>query len=97
MKDRLLDLSLVYCWTETLTDMEKIETYSTLHEIRLRKELILSEIRKNNQQINVLWKDLFRKSEPKKKGFTLSSLMSTGAGIVDGFMLAWKLYRKFKK
>lgn len=78
--------------------MEKIETYSTLHEIRLRKELICSEIKRDNQQMNILCKELFHKSEPKKKkGFTMASLMTTGAGLADGFMLAWKLYRKFKK
>ena len=77
--------------------MRKTETYNTLHEIRLRKEAILTEIRMDNQQMNVLWKDLFRKPEPKKKGFSLTSLMSAGAGVADGFMLAWKLYRKFKK
>ena len=78
--------------------MEKMENYNTLHEIRLRKELILSEIRRDNQQINVLWKELFRKPEQnRKKGFTIASLMTTGAGLADGFMLAWKLYRKFKK
>ena len=78
--------------------MEKMDNYNTLHEIRLRKELILSEIRRDNQQINVLWKELFRKPEQnRKKGFTMASLMITGAGLADGFMLAWKLYRKFKK
>lgn len=78
--------------------MEKMENYNTLHEIRLRKELILSEIRRDNQQINVLWKELFRKPEQnREKGFTMASLMTTGAGLADGFMLAWKLYRKFKK
>lgn len=78
--------------------MEKMENYNTLHEIRLRKELILSEIRRDNQQINVLWKELFRKPEQnRKKGFAMASLMTTGAGLADGFMLAWKLYRKFKK
>lgn len=78
--------------------MEKMENYNTLHEIRLRKELILSEIRRDNQQINVLWKELFRKPEQnRKKGFTMASLMTTGARLADGFMLAWKLYRKFKK
>ena len=77
--------------------MEKMENYNTLHEIRLRKELILSEIRRDNQQINVLWKELFRKPEQnRKKGFTMASLMTTGAGLADGFMLAWKLYRKFR-
>ena len=78
--------------------MNNIEKYNTLHEIRLRKEVILSEIRRDNMQINNLCKELFRKPEPKKNnGFSLSSIMSTGAGLADGFILAWKLYRKFKK
>ena len=77
--------------------MRKPETYSTLHEIRLRKETILSEIRMNNQQINILWKDMFRKPEPKKKAFSLSSIMTMGTGMADGFLLIWKLYRKYKR
>ena len=77
--------------------MEKMENYNTLHEIRLRKELILSEIRRDNQQIGILWKELFKKPAPKKKGLTLASVMSTGAGLADGFMLVWKLYRKYKR
>ena len=77
--------------------MEKTNAHNTLQEIRLRKQVLLSEIKRNNQQINILWKNMFRKPEPKKKGLTLASLMTTGAGLADGFMLAWKLYRKFKK
>jgi hypothetical protein len=77
--------------------MRKPETYSTLHEIRLRKETILSEIRMNNQQINILWKDMFRKPEPKKKALSLSSIMTMGTGVADGFLLIWKLYRKYKR
>lgn len=77
--------------------MRKPETYSTLHEIRLRKETILSEIRMNNQQINILWKDMFRKPEPKKKTLSLSSIMTMGTGMADGFLLIWKLYRKYKR
>jgi hypothetical protein len=78
-------------------DAKRRETYRTLHEIRLRKEVVLSEIRRDNERMNILWKDLFRKPKPQKKGFTLSTIMTTGAGLADGFMLAWKLYRKFKK
>ena len=77
--------------------MRKPETYSTLHEIRLRKETILSEIRMNNQQINILWKDMFRKPEPKKKALSLSSIMTMGTSMADGFLLIWKLYRKYKR
>ena len=78
-------------------NMKKAESYTTLHEIKLRKETILSEIRNDNQKINILWKDLFSKKEPKKRGFTIATVMNTGAGLIDGFMLAWKLYKKFKR
>jgi len=67
--------------------MEKTNAYNTLQEIRLRKQVLLSEIKRNNQQMNILWKNMFRKPEPKKKGLTLASLMTTGAGLADGFML----------
>lgn len=77
--------------------MKKTETYNTLHEIRLRKENILSEIRMDNQQINMLWKDLFRKPEPKKKALSLSSIMTMGTRMADGLLFIWKLYRKYKK
>ena len=77
--------------------MEKTNAYNTLQEIRLRKQVLLSEIKRNNQQMNILWKNLFRKPEPHKKGLTLATLMTTCAGLADGFMLPWKLYRKFKK
>ena len=78
-------------------DIERKEKYETLQERRLRKEVVLSEIRRDNQQIGILWKELFKKPAPKKKGLTLASVMSTGAGLADGFMLVWKLYRKYKR
>ena len=74
--------------------MEKTNAYNTLQEIRLRKQVLLSEIKRNNQQINILWKDMFRKPEPKKKALSLSSIMTMGTGMADGFLLIWKLYRK---
>lgn len=32
-----------------------------------------------------------------KKGFKLSSLLSSSVGIIDGALFAWKIYRKFKR
>jgi len=71
--------------------------YNTLHEIRQRKEAVLAEIRKDNKQIGKLWNGLFHNKSPRKKGFTWSSVVNTGAGFMDGFLLVWKLYRKFKR
>lgn len=33
----------------------------------------------------------------KKKGLTVASVISTGTGLIDGFLFVWKIYRKFKK
>lgn len=73
--------------------------YKSLEEIRMRKEALRSAIRTDDQQIKTLWADLFHKPDtlmaatPSKR---ISGLMSTGAGLLDGLILGWKLYKKFK-
>jgi len=48
-------------------NVEKQVAYTTLQEIRRRKEAVLSEIRRNNKQISKSWSNLFRDNEPGKK------------------------------
>ncbi|SES96182.1 hypothetical protein [Prevotella sp. kh1p2] len=78
-----------------------ITPYKNLHEIRLRKALLLADIQKDDQKIRSLWSNLFHQPVAFKSASTPSrrfnSLMNTGAGVLDGVILAWKLYRKFKK
>ena len=75
--------------------------YSSLNEIRLRKELLRKDIKADDEKIKKLWKSLFVKpdalSRSASAGKRLNSLFSIGAGAFDGALLAWKLYRKFKK
>ena len=74
--------------------------YRSLDEIRDRKDLLLDDIRKDDQQIKALWGQLFAKPEPISAltpSKRISSLMATGAGVFDGILLGWKLYRKFKR
>lgn len=79
---------------------EMPESYKSLDEIRMRKDMILRDIRKDDSQVRKLWGSLFHKpamltaSTPSRR---FSGLMNTGAGILDGLILGWKLYRKFKK
>lgn len=77
--------------------LEKQNDFTSLEEIRLRKEKVLTDIREDSRQINKLWSDLFRDDTPRKKGITLSSVINTGMSFMDGFLLVWKLYKKFKK
>lgn len=75
-------------------------SYRSLEEIRDRKDHLLSEIRRDDQQIKALWGNLFPKQQPMAAltpSRRISSLMATGAGVFDGILLGWKLYRKFKR
>ncbi|EFU30016.1 hypothetical protein HMPREF6485_1977 [Segatella buccae ATCC 33574] len=75
--------------------------YKSLADIRLHKEMVRNDIIKDDQKIKALWNDLFHKSAMLNASATpskrLNGLMTTGAGILDGIILGWKLYRKFKK
>ena len=71
--------------------------YHSLDEIRLRKAQLLTDITKDGNKIQGIWDSIFH--QPKDKALPtkrFSGLMTTGAGILDGLILGWKLYRKFK-
>lgn len=70
--------------------------YTSLTAIQNRKERLRKQIQKDNTEINTLWKTLFHKETHPSKGMRISGLMNTGAGVLDGLILGWKLYRKFK-
>ena len=84
-----------------MTDNPELIQYSSLNEIRLRKELLRKDIEADDAKIKALWKSLFTKPDALSKkatpGKRMQSLFSIGAGAFDGALLAWKLYRKFKR
>lgn len=81
-------------------DIQESNSYRTLEEIRLRKSQLLVDITKDSNKIGRMWNNLFHKpsaSGKKTAGKRMSGIISTGASVVDGLILGWKLYRKFKK
>ena len=84
-----------------MADNPDLIQYSSLNELRLRKELLRKDIEADDAQIKALWKSLFVQPEALSKKATpskrMQSLFSIGAGAFDGALLAWKLYRKFKR
>lgn len=79
----------------------QLPTIQRLNDIRLRKEALRKSIEADDKKIKTLWNSLFTKPDAFKKdasrGKRLQSMMSIGMGAFDGALLAWKLYRKFKK
>ena len=75
--------------------------YSSLNDIRMRKELLKKDIEDDDARIKALWKSLFVRpdaiSAKATPGKRMQSVLSVGAGAFDGALLAWKLYRRFKR
>jgi len=74
--------------------------YGSLEQISNRKDALRSDIRRNEDQIRQLWRRLFTKPQPFSAltpSKRISAVMSTGTGVLDGIILGWKLYRKFKR
>lgn len=82
-----------------IQDINEKPAYRTLEEIRLRKAQLLADIAKDNNRIGKLWNNLFHKKDKGKPASSrrFTSLLNTGAGVLDGLILGWKLYRKFKR
>lgn len=77
---------------------ERRTHYKSLGDISQRKAELLDCIRKDQSEMAGLWNEMFKpQTRTKKKGFSLQTAMSTGVGVIDGALFAWKLYRKFKR
>lgn len=78
-----------------------LSSYQSIEEIRLRKAALQKEIEADSAKIDEKWHSLFKKPEALSKSATpsqrISGIISSGAGVLDGILLVWKLYRKFKR
>ena len=75
------------------------QNIKSLADLRIIKDRLRNDIVKDEEHIGILWDELFHKpcsdeaSSPTKR---FSNMMGIGTGIIDGILLGWKLYRKFK-
>ena len=78
-----------------------VSSYQSIEEIRLRKIALQKEIEADSAKIDEKCHSLFKKPEALSKSATpsqrISGIISSGAGVLDGILLVWKLYRKFKR
>ena len=83
-----------------MDDFDKKATvrFNSLAEIEAYKEQVRHDLRKDEERIAFLWKDLFHKEEshgPKTPVQRVMGMVNMGSGVIDGLILGWKLYRKF--
>lgn len=74
-------------------------SYTSLTDIETRRAELLKSIDDSNVKVNELWHSLTRREEsaalsPTKRALTL---ISNSAGVIDGAIFGWKLYRRFGK
>lgn len=69
--------------------------FSTLEEIRARKEQLLSELQQDNTRFSTLWSQTFVKREGSSKGEFISSLVANSITAVDTFLLVRKLIKNY--
>ncbi len=80
--------------------MEDRNDYSSLSDIMRRKAQLKDSLTANERRIGSLWKTLFRQDKSKANqspSMRLANVISTSAGLLDGALLGWKLYRRFVK
>jgi hypothetical protein len=76
--------------------VRKIEkTYTTLEEIRERKEQLATDIQKDNDRFSSLWSQMFVSRKDSSKGEWISSLITNGITAVDTFLLVRKLLKNY--
>ncbi len=78
---------------------QQVMKYRSLSDVRHRKELVLEQIKTQNKEMTLLYKELLNKRKHKKSGkkSTVSTVVKTSMGILDALLFGWKLYRKYKK
>ena len=70
-----------------------------LRDLQGYKDALNKQIETDEKEIKRLWNSLFKpaKSGPKTPTQRIQSAISLGTSVIDGVILGWKLYRKFKK
>ena len=70
--------------------------YSTLEEIRLRKEQLSEDIEHDSDKIGTLWGQLFVKQENATRGEYLATIVSNSITAIDAFLLIRKLMKNYR-
>ncbi len=70
-------------------------TYHTLEDVQLRKEELQAEIQKQNEEISVLWNELFIPRKANTKGELIANIISNSITAFDAFMLVRKLMNQY--
>ncbi len=70
----------------------------TLEQIMLEKENLHKELQLHEQKMADIWHATFREPTPEEQASPTKRVIAwvtASAGLIDGALLGWKLYRRF--
>lgn len=79
-------------------DKTPTPTYTSLEDIRARREELARELRAQRGRVELLWGDLFHRPAtpaPRTRAGWIARIVSNSAGLIDAALLGWKIYHKF--
>ncbi len=74
---------------------DSTQNYTTLEDIRLRKDELKGELRKRSERIGDLWGDLFTPKPANNRGELVGNIISNCITAFDTFMLVRKLMNRY--
>lgn len=69
--------------------------YTSLQEIRLRKDQLSEDIERDSDKIATLWGQLFVKQDNASKGEYVAGLIANSITAIDAFLLVRKLMKNY--
>ncbi len=74
---------------------DSTQNYTTLEDIRLRKDELKGELHKRSEQIGDLWGNLFTPKPANNRGELVTNIISNCITAFDTFMLVRKLMNRY--
>lgn len=76
------------------------QQYNSLLAIEVKRKQLQKQIEESEKDIHDKWRTLFyesKKSTPATPTERIMKIATNSMGLIDGAILGWKLYRKFKR
>lgn len=79
--------------------MQNEQEYDSLLAIKAKKAELRAEIDESGKEVAKIWNSIFhaKPANPLSPTQKFLSFATTSSGIIDGAILGWKLYKKFRK
>ena len=71
------------------------QNYTTLEDIRLRKEQLAADLRNDSYKFSKQWNQLFVPRKESTKGEWIAGIIANGVTAVDTFLLVRKLFKNY--